>query len=75
MLGIKVLPHWLLCRENIIEFNALDMVEAGYLGYGTHSYKMNNIIQDEMVVSVWHLLHEAENVVIMLTLGVDGQIL
>ena len=51
------------------------MIEAGYLGYGTHSYKMNNVIQDEMVVSVWHLLHEAENVVIMLTLGVDGQIL
>ena len=46
----------------------------GRLGYGTPQLQ-NDIIQDEMVVSVWHLLHEAENDVIMLTLGVDGQIL
>lgn len=35
----------------------------------------DSTIQDEMVVSIWHLLHEAENAVIMLMLGVDGQIL
>ena len=34
----------------------------------------DSTIQDEMVVSVWHLLHEAENAVIMLMLVVDGQI-
>ena len=35
----------------------------------------DSTIQDEMIVSVWHLLHKAKNAVIMLMLGVDGQIL